>query len=595
MTSRYFCLLTISISLLMVQECVQAAERLNGLKVDKVVSNSDKILKQQKTSVGELVIYDLNLDGKADQEIEYRGKDIVKKSIDRNFDGLYDHFITFYNKIDKQKKQRLIQIEKFDDNHDGKIDHLETVYLHSMIPRYIIVIEMDKDFDGKLEFKTTHTIPFKQQGRYPCRQLGRLDNVVKKLADATIGSVVHMEGGFLLTDFGFKIHNGCLENFKPDFYFVEQLKSAMHKGLACFAKLESEFQKNSQGRVSGALKNAIAIQDLLERSPVSVVCSEHGYNWSSGGGEVMAHASTAEIVDQQRKEFIGDLEVKHPLISINPKYVSKGESDTAQSSYLDHDELQMTLFHEHLHNLGHRHGNGVEYSYACEKCCFSDSAAIKSGGAACRLCTGNYSSELSKKYISDMIEWAESSGSLHHKEMAAKMIEKYLAINPNDRWAIISLLRLRGDGFNPVTMAMAKMLKTRFRNLTEGEKNIFAGADRGANSLEYQKYKNIATTVAAATMHYRFDKGKGEQASLDSLSEGIDQLAKLRVKMNNQAEFKQLSYTEQEMIRLLVESADDVMIDIFITQDSLAKPAEQKKKMFLYAYELLEQSGRFKK
>jgi hypothetical protein len=76
-------------------------------------------------------------------------------------------------------------------------------------------------------------------------------------------------------------------------------------------------------------------------------------------------------------------------------------------------ELKRTIFHENLHNLGYRHGDGIEFPYTCEASCFpykdKENDSQSESLLACKICNGDYPSEESIDYLNDFVEYSDLS------------------------------------------------------------------------------------------------------------------------------------------------------------------------------------------
>ena len=292
-------------------------------------------------SFGKTKRYDLNKDGIIDR-IDYWKKNLlIKRQEDRNGDKKIDFEIIFFN-------SKKIKIEKVDSNFDGHFDRIKT--FEKFQKKYVKVFyQIDKNFDQTFERTYYETFKVDQQN---CIQ--QFKHEVDSFIRNGLAAAAEVNKGFLPTTFGFSIDQKCLQNWGND--FPNLLKKSIQTSLQCMTRLHEELSYPEV--LTAGLRNAKDLIDLVKASPVTIVCSEKdNYNWAGATG----HASSSP------GKSLESPSVKHPFISINPN-----NPKVLPASSKNLLELKRTIFHESLHNIGHRHGHGIEFPYACETCCFPD-------------------------------------------------------------------------------------------------------------------------------------------------------------------------------------------------------------------------------
>ena len=202
--------------------------------------------------------------------------------------------------------------------------------------------------------------------------------------------------------------------------------------------LGKKYSKKST--IPGVLRNTQDLRNLLDKNNISIVCSEKEYDWE----RTLAHAS----VSSENK--ILDPPTKHPFISISPNASNRVASLNKEENY----KLKKTIFHEQLHNLGYRHGGDIEYSYACEDCCFSNDEKEKT--TACKICTGDYTNSTDIRYIEDLFAYSKVKYSNTVFKIGIKAAISYLKENPKNIEGISLLASaLSADYFNPIGSQLA--------------------------------------------------------------------------------------------------------------------------------------------
>ncbi|MFG1498884.1 hypothetical protein ABMA70_01660 [Halobacteriovorax sp. XZX-3] len=374
---------------------------------------------------------DINKDGKIDRIEISLGKKIVEIQEDRNGDGKFE-FITKFNlkEIYKQTLQ--------DTNGDGKIDR-RVSYRKLNDSQFQATIEVDKDFDGvfEIKYKNTQSLIQKQECHLPQSKsvIGELSALVNKVSAS-------FDDGFLPTDFGYRIENACLSKWGQD--FPNFLKSSIHDGIACLKELGKDI-KNPVG----STRIAYDLEQLLSKNEVTVMCTDRADDMKYWEG-TLAYASVSE----KTQDAYGG-KVKHPYMAINPGQPTSLEFTPEGDA--ERNELRKTLFHEQLHNLGYSHGEGFEFSYACEDCCLSynsddEKARVE---AACRVCRGDYNNEGDVRYVRDFLDYSKHAY-LSSNGMRATI--NYIKENPGSIEAQALLARAQGEYFNPIGLHLSTLI-----------------------------------------------------------------------------------------------------------------------------------------
>jgi hypothetical protein len=97
---------------------------------------------------------------------------------------------------------------------------------------------------------------------------------------------------------------------------------------------------------------------------------------------------------------------------------------------------QEELFHELFHNLGYKHGEGIDFPYLCDSCCFPDkglSANDALKARTCEMCAGKTLAPSRRDYISaltDAIDSSEGRGMTGFGYLTFHLASKF----PKDPW-----------------------------------------------------------------------------------------------------------------------------------------------------------------
>ena len=446
-----------------------------------------------------VINHDVNKDGKIDRIEYYKGDAIVKLEEDKNFSGAISHWTTYTPFKDAETP---VEIREIDTNADGKVDRKNFEYHDKKHDLRIITTEVDADFNGS--FEKTFTTHDKLNQRKDCVNctgpgLPTEQNMLLRLAKDSRGAAEELfVGDFQKTSFGYDVQKACLERWGKG--FTGLLKEAMNTGFQCLKKLSDGNKKNAV-KPDGAGTNLTNLNFLLEKKRVTVACNQKDYKGWEG---TAAHAS---ISDADKIESLG---IKHPYMSINPSHPKKAGAATKEEAA----ELKKTLFHEQLHNLGIKHGEGIEISYTCETCCFeidtegksaSDiEAAKKQKEVSCKICSGGYAGVSDKKYIEDFMEWGKLAYETDRVSNTINSVQKEF---PKNRFALLAFTELNSGFYNPVATKMVQIFKKRFPNLSVEEKEKIEKLD--ANENEQIKKTPlidvVSSTVANAHIILLFD------------------------------------------------------------------------------------------
>ena len=428
----------------------------------------------KKTTVkGQMQIYyDLNKDSKIDQietfelktfeSRQFESRRLTQKKIDRNFDGKFD----YTKDVFFGRKDGLLDKSNSDTNFDGKIDKTEESYLldrtkEMNTKKIIVYTKLDKNHDGKMNVSFSRLLNWTQHKEVLCSggPVDELKLFLKNLSKKIDTNASEKEGNFYITDFGFKIHDDCVDKWGKS-EILETVADGLHTGMQCLIELEKKYQQkvkngpakkeqtnNKRANVSGALRNAVAIQSLLENQPVQLICNETTHNW---GLTAVARASLKNW--DAVSGYEGD-EIKHPFISISP-----------QCSDLKTSNVNQVIFHEIFHSIGHLHGKSVEYAYTCSMCCFPYKHSDEAKKLACDICAMNETEASSRQYVEKIVSW--SSKSLSGRFTATQTAKAYIKANPknNDekKWGMLQLAK--ASYYSPVSFELVKVLRKKSQN-----------------------------------------------------------------------------------------------------------------------------------
>jgi hypothetical protein len=357
-----------------------------------------------------------------------------------------------------------------------------------------------------------------------------------------------LEGGFYKSNWGYKIHQSCLDKWGANI-FPSLLKSTMTKGFQCLGNLAKENVRKNLNP-NGAMSNLKGLEYLTSKNNISVVCNEKKYAWDGFAGH--ASISSHDVIEENG--------VKHPFISIketNPQIKMKPTIN-------EKNELADTLFHEQLHNLGIKHGEGIEFPYACSTCCISESKAVEKENA-CKICSGVYSNSLDKNYLNDVIKWGRTS---YKEHVSAHAINNYHKEFPQDRWALFAYADSATGIFSPVGIQMSKILKTKFKKLTNDEEEHLKNIEKyeKIESLTNPETTKISKFMAEANIALYFDRDS--KKVLGNLEKNkIDKIKFL--KKEDITTDENTKYVIRDIREKMNKILNDIWLDHFPNNDSV--------------------------
>lgn len=512
------------------------------------------VLNQSEKDGVRRVELDINLDKKIDRIDFYRDGQIFLSEEDEGFGGTLNKKSQYFAFENSQKPIKIVEI---DSNRDGKVDRLEKSYAKPDIDQLIITYNVSSKRDGKFDRTWSVLSQLNQKKDDDCGGPSTLTETVSQLNKDVAKLELGIENEFILSVPGYKVHTSCKEKWgHPD--FINNLSETMNKGKQCLAELG----KKNPDKMNGAALNLQKLNALQAITPVTIACHQTAdYSWSGTAG----HASTGP------QSEIKSLGIKHPYISINPHTPEekKPSNETVE-------ELKATLFHEQLHNLGIKHGEGIEYPYTCETCCItSDNQEEKE--ASCRICQGDYSGATDRKYIEDMLTWGEAS---FESARAQKAISVYLKENPQDRWGVFAMAATnKGSPLSREGYEMALLLESRFKDMTPEEKALIERAKYYDSPSWGQGHAKV---LAEAKLDLYLDQSPLK--AIEGLKKHKDQLKALLASENKVAE------DDKYFASNLVSSMREIIYGIWMN----GYPAN-KSKASTEAYELAREIGFFDK
>lgn len=446
---------------------------------------------------------DMNKNGKIDRTEYYQGKALVKVEMDNNNDGKIDEKIEY-------SKDKIFEINYFDTNFRGQFNKKITFEYSEKHPEKILKkTYIDKDYDSKFEIEFMDFIDKEQHRDSETCSYNSIEEQLDILSKQSFLISAKMEDGFLSTDFGYKIDQACIEKWGKS--FVADLKDTAKQGMSC---LETLSKKSKTDLISGSTKNKFLLEKLIQTNNIKIVCSEKDFQWEGLAG----HASTGDSTD-----LITSPKAKHPFISINPNDPEGGVINQDIK-----DELKKTLFHEGLHNLGHRHGTGIEYAYTCETCCFPESGdSFDAESISCKLCQGEYTGESDKNYVEDLISWSHE---VYNEVLGTKSAINFAKQNPKSIDAILLLAKSQTTNFNPIGAELANILS---------KKELLVEPDQLIQATIFESYKvydnedqTKASKAIAEALYYSYYEGNSEK-SAEVLIQNKVVLQKIYLKSEN--------------------------------------------------------------
>ncbi|MDD4974995.1 MAG: hypothetical protein PHY93_11625 [Bacteriovorax sp.] len=502
------------------------------------------ILKTSTNNGLKKIEIDLNQDNKTDRIETYRGEELVSLVRDSKFSGKFDEWTAYFPFVSEIRPTEILEM---DTNGDGKIDRIETFYKN--IPHNLLIVntKVDSLFTGKFDKEfTVHSKLSSKKDEVNCIATENIaDFKILKLTK-DIGEVnMLLEDGLYRTDWGYKIHQSCLEKWGAN-TFLSILKSTMSKGFQCLGNLAKN-NINNNSSPNGALNNLKGLEYLTSTNNISIVCNQKNYSWDGIDG----HASVSP------GEMIKESGVKHPFISINetnPKDIAKPTED-------EKNELSDTLFHEQLHNLEIRHGENIEFPYACSTCCISEAKGAQKENA-CKICSGVYTGISDKNYLNDLIKWGRTS---YKEEESARAINKYQKEFPHDRWALFAYVDSSSGIFSPVGIQMAKILKEKYKKITKDEEDHLKIIEKyeSIKSLTNPETAKMSKLVAEANIALYFERdSKKVLINLEKNKVAIKEL------FNNKTTNETEKYIGEDIKKKITDLLDDIWLDHFPSNNS---------------------------
>jgi hypothetical protein len=487
--------------------------------------------------------FDLNKDKKIDRIKTFNEDKLIKIEEDRNFDGNIDFTTEFTVK-------GFSSVEKQDSNFDGRIDRVKKIQI-PINKKVKIFTQVDKDFDGKFEIQYTSTIDSDQKkDNHSCSFKAQSLNQLNALADLSLMAAADPDG-FIATDFGYKIDASCVDKWSND--FIKNMKESITTGMSCLDKLSKVKTVN----LSGAQKNSSDLQALLDSKSIKILCSEESdYEWEGTAG----HAST-----DSSSEAIASPKASHPFISLNPFDPENKENITAEEI----SELKKTVFHEQLHNLGHRHSHSIEYPYACEDCCFDGNDP---GSISCKICIGDYKSEVDLSYMKDLATYSKENSSVNAKGA----LFNYFKENPKDITGLSLLANMQNDIFNPMGPALAKVIQDRMITLDPQDSIYISQASEWSGIDLFNPSKVTASTIANATVDLYYEKDASKAIALLEKSKDIiiKEFSDLDAKGVTEPDYLYIKYE-------LKQSLDSLIYEMWINDYPDDKNSDKAYELFL--------------
>jgi hypothetical protein len=439
-----------------------------------------KLLKETRQDSQTIKEYDLNGDKKVDYIEIWDGDRLAEKKDDRNFDGVFDVLTTFPKNDEFEKI-----VEYF------KPRRRLSYWRDEVKKLSFLLTQIDEDGDGKWERSfTSHSSLNHERSSCEIEAFAGTANIAESFA------LINHASQYTSTPSGYKVHSSCLSKNKD--WFLKNLELSLKTGMACLDRLGAD-----GGR--GALTNKVSLENLLHTSKVQLICHESSFNWRKN---TIARATAFE---SDSNEIL-----KHPGISLNPEFstlVTQGGDGAI--------EFQRTIFHEQLHNLGLRHGHDIEYPYNCEKCCFPKigdySVATE---LACKVCSGNYSSQLDLEYIKDVTQLAALDFDRTQSFTASL---NYVKANPEDKTGLAYLALNMGGVLNPLGSRLSSKL-LQDSNLSSEQRTLLYQAGAHRFNPTFYLYDQTADRVTEA-YHALYVKGDAKGA-LSLLKENIEVIKK---------------------------------------------------------------------
>lgn len=489
----------------------------------------------------EIKKYDLNKDGKIDRVEYYKDDKLIRVEEDRNSDEKYD-----YAEIHDDTIFYLI-IEQ-DTNFDGKVDFIKS-YTKFKKTYSKIKTAIDRDSDGFFETSFTEVIDDRQKDT-ECARLSVADEIAN-FATFALRVSAQIPNGFTPTGAGVKIENECLKRWGNS--FQNTVKESVKEGMQCLGNLP----RPTNGSISGAQRNIFGLNQLFRDDKISLVCSDKSYDWK----ETAAYAST------NKTEIIKGKNIAHPYVVLNPGYPKNASRPTGEET----KKIKATIFHEMLHNLGYRHSESIEFSYACSACCYNNGETKEAKAIACKICTGNYKNELDPKYLEDFVEFGKEN---FKEEFALDTVLRFSKLQAKSLDSISLISEASSGVFNPIGPELAKLVQAQKSGISPAVTNRLNSARTYENMNEFKTSKKTNEVLAKSfyELYYNHD-GVKSVALLNQNKEAIKrEIAALKRQGKNS------KWVAQE----LEENLDKLIFEMWINEFPNKKASDQAYDLKLY-------------
>ena len=487
-----------------------------------------------------IINYDINKDKKIDRIEKWSNQQLIHEAIDKNFDGIFEKKTSFFIRKIKFK------IVEQDLNGDGHIDHVDEYLLSS---KDLIKVEKYRIEDEEKILLDRFHLSYNQNNNLcPREVLAGVEQL--EILNTTFENInVDLSKDIVDIGFGYQVTKSCFEKWGTD-AFKDDILGGIQTGLACLQDLHEEILADSESEsesesesdkvhLTSPLNLLIAYQSLVENSKVSITCEETSYNWTTS---FAGHAS----VNPEGKTMDGKF--NHPFISINPNHPA---SEPPVSSS-ERKNLQRTLFHEQLHNLGYRHGEGIEYPYACEDCCFPDEGEndhLRIQELSCRICSGEYEEDSSDlNYISDVTFYADYT---YRDTTLIKNSLRYARVNPKNLNAISMIAHASSNFYSPLGKQIAKRIRSSHNNLPAIAIKHLSRVDNKLLTRKGEELSEKITPISDAfyELYYNHDSKKALKILIDKK----DQIKTLFNSATDEDTAKVISEVKNQLKKLLYD------------------------------------------
>lgn len=469
--------------------------------------------------------FDDNKDKVIDNIFRYADGTLVEHLNDRNYDNKFDYEMRVRGSITEIKA---------DNNFDGNFDRMEIIEAkgdYSLYRLYDLIkgrknLIIEKKISNTQHNEEAHSCNYENY----LSSISTLDNLITDF-DPIIESV---NNGLYSFSPGVEIHKSCLENFGEQ-NFGKIVRNAFDKGMSCLSEIAANNKEmGNKGEIRNII-NLLNIQMSGKVKPTSIICHDKNYDWD----RTYARASTG-------KTSLKDLGITSPFISINPEMKS-GMFGSIKNGP-PRDEFEGVVFHEFLHNLGYRHGQGVDVAYGCEVCCFSDNKAAKV--AACNMCIGGYDPKnaIDSNHLRDMAIVSKETGLITSEIYIYNNI-KQIPINQENIDSIFIGLATRGEGVQQEFMKQVAKRGYSITNKGNRLKKLIKDVDRYRPVNDFIKEANkiyvealliayfdrnparakriLAKQIPSSGLYDIADRNERDSASSRKLARGVEIIEQL--------------------------------------------------------------------